>query len=177
MNPRTLLLLLAATTAAATTASASGLPNLGTAPAFAGRAWLNTDRPLDWPSLRGKVVVLHFWTLGCINCKHNLPIYNRWEKNFKGDNFEIVGIHTPELDFERQPAELKRAIQKWDIRYPVLSDNSGENWNRWHQQYWPAVYLVDKQGRVRDSWSGELNYDNQHGEEKLTAEIRELLKE
>lgn len=163
--------------AAASLSFASSLPKLGAAPAFAGAAWYNADRPLSWASLRGKVVVLHFWTLGCINCKHNLPIYNRWEKQFRGSDVQIVGIHTPEQDFERNPAELRRAIEKWSIRYPVLSDNSGQNWDRWHQQYWPAIYLIDKRGNVRDSWSGELNYDGQRGEDKLTGEIRDLLRE
>jgi thiol-disulfide isomerase/thioredoxin len=122
-------------------------------------------------------VVVHFWTLGCINCKHNLPSYNRWEKEFGGQGFTEVGIHTPETDYERNPAVLKEALEHWHITYLVLEDNSSANWNRWHQQYWPAVYLIDKRGHIRDVWSGELNADGAGGEAKIGREISSLLKE
>jgi peroxiredoxin len=146
------------------------------APEFIGRNWLNSQ-PLSLSELKGKVVVVHFWTLGCINCKHNLPSYNGWEKQFGKDGLVIVGIHTPETDYERSPSHLARAIQERGITYPVLVDNEGKNWTAWKQEYWPAVYLVDKQGRIRDSWQGELDFENAGGTAKFTGEIRALLSE
>jgi thiol-disulfide isomerase/thioredoxin len=164
-------------TLALNSAFGSTLKDLGAAPGFVGGHWVNTPSPLNWASLKGKVVVVHFWTLGCINCKHNLPSYNRWQSEFEGQNFAMIGIHTPETDFERSPAELKKAISQWQIRYPVLEDNDSRNWNHWHQQFWPAIYLIDKTGQIRDTWSGELNADGAGGEAKLGAEIKALLKE
>lgn len=155
---------------------ASDLPVLGKAHDLIGHDWRNSGG-LTLAGLKGKVVVVHFWTLACINCKHNLPSYNRWEDEFEGKSFQIVGIHTPELPFEREPARLDEAIRHWHIRYPVLSDPEGRNWDAWKQEYWPTVYLIDKRGRIRDTWQGELNYDNQGGEQKLAAEIRELIAE
>ncbi|HEY3783431.1 MAG TPA: redoxin domain-containing protein [Fimbriimonadaceae bacterium] len=152
-------------------------PKIGqTAPEFIGHDWRNSQ-PLTLSELKGKVVVVHFWTLGCINCKHNLPSYNAWEKEFSKEGVVIVGIHTPESDYERSSRNLDQAIQERKITYPVLVDNGGKNWNAWRQEYWPAVYLVDKQGRIRDSWQGELDFENAGGTAKFTAEIKELLTE
>lgn len=122
-------------------------------------------------------MLVHFWTLGCINCKHNLPAYNKWQMEFKGRDFQIVGIHTPETDYERSSRHLDQAIAERRIVYPVLVDNESKNWNAWGQEYWPAIYLVDKQGRVRDSWQGELEAGGAGGTDKLTKEIRALLSE
>ncbi len=158
-------------------APAETLPDLGAAPELIGNHWLNSAFPVRLKGLAGKVVLVHFWTLGCINCKHNLPAYNAWREQFKDASFLIVGIHTPETDYERDIGHLRQAVQERAIRYPVLIDNAGTNWDRWHQQYWPAIYLVDKHGRIRDTWSGELEFDHAGGTAKLTKEIKELLAE
>jgi peroxiredoxin len=152
-------------------------PKIGQfAPELIGRDWRNS-RPLTSNDLNGKVVIVHFWTLGCINCKHNLPSYNRWEKQFGKEGLVIVGIHTPETEYERDAHHLDQAIREREITYPVLVDNEGKNWAAWKQEYWPAVYLVDKQGRIRDSWQGELDFDNAGGTAKFTSEIKALLTE
>jgi peroxiredoxin len=158
-------------------ASASSLPDLGQAPELIGSDWKNTDHAIKLSSLAGKVVVVHFWTLGCINCKHNLGDYNEWQKQFGGKNFEIIGIHTPESDYERSGRNLDESIQEHHIRYPVLVDNSSKNWERWKQQFWPAIYLIDKRGRIRDTWTGELEWNHAGGFYKISHEIEELERE
>ncbi|HWD41712.1 MAG TPA: redoxin domain-containing protein [Fimbriimonas sp.] len=164
-------------------AALSAIPQVGQrmnvkAPEFVGGTWLNTDKPLDLESLRGKVVLVHFWTLDCINCQHNLPYINKWQKQFGEDkDFQIVSIHTPEMESEKEPLRLKEAIKKWGIEYPVLVDNDHRNWERWHQDCWPTVYLVDKKGKIWGGWRGELEYRNAGGFAKLTSGIKELLAE
>jgi peroxiredoxin len=162
---------------ASATAMVGQRPKIGqSAPEFIGRDWRNSQ-PLSLSELKGKVVVVHFWTLGCINCKHNLPSYNSWEKQFSKQGLVIVGIHTPETDYERSSTNLAEAIQARGITYPILVDNEGKNWTAWKQEYWPTVYLVDKYGRVRDYWEGELDFENAGGTAKFTAEIKALLTE
>jgi len=149
------------------------------APEFAAGTWLNlpasaTNAP---PSLRGKVTVVHFWTFGCINCRHNLPYYDRWQKNLGPLGLQIVGIHTPETPGEREPANAMRKVKELHITYPVLLDPESRNWQQWQQSVWPAVYLVDKRGRVRFAWEGELEYNGTGGFAKMTRLIRALLAE
>jgi thiol-disulfide isomerase/thioredoxin len=146
------------------------------APELTGREWLNSE-PHTLASRTGKVTVVHFWTFGCVNCRRNLPIYERWDGRFREQGVEIIGIHSPEFDHERVPANVAKQAQALGVRYPVLLDPNMVNWNRWRQQYWPAVYLIDKQGRIRASWFGEMNYRGERGEEKMTAWIEKLLAE
>lgn len=149
------------------------------APELVGGTWLNlpnTAKP-TLASRRGKVTVVHFWTFGCINCKHNLPFYQEWQKKFTPLGVEIIGIHTPETTEEKDPENVKKKVSEYGITYPVLIDGAAQNWGNWKQRYWPTVYLVDKKGRVRFTWEGELEYQNAGGNEKVTSLIESLLKE
>lgn len=162
---------------------ALGLPAAGQsgppAPELAGNAWLNlTNGGRHWlASRRGKVTMVHFWTFDCANCKHNLPYYHLWRRRFGPQGLEVVGIHTPETAAERDPANVARKVKELGIDYPVLPDPDRTNWDRWQQRLWPAIYLVDKQGRVRYCWEGELEYAGAGGYGKMTGLIESLLAE
>ncbi|MBV9866546.1 MAG: peptide-methionine (R)-S-oxide reductase MsrB [Abitibacteriaceae bacterium] len=149
------------------------------APELVGGPWLNTPdgAPIKWSDRKGKVTIVHFWTFACINCKHNLPSYAKWAKLFADKDVTVIGIHTPETDYERDPKNVAQAVKDLGITYPVLLDRTGDNWHRWHQQYWPTVYLIDKTGRVRYGWEGELEYNHMGGEAKLTRLVQQLLNE
>ena len=120
------------------------------APELVGSQWINTPggKPITLASRLGKVTVVEFWTFACINCRHNLPSYARWHTQFAAKDVAIIGIHTPETDAERDPATVARHVQELGIQYPVLLDNDYKNWDRWRQQYWPVVYVIDKRGRT-----------------------------
>ncbi|MGO8926367.1 MAG: redoxin domain-containing protein [Limisphaerales bacterium] len=149
------------------------------APELTGDAWLNVPEGsrLSLASRKGKVTILHFWTFDCINCKHNLPAYDRWQKRFAAKDVLVIGVHTPETAAERNLANVARKVKELGISYPVLVDSDHENWRRWQQRMWPTVYLIDKQGRVRYGWEGELEYQGAGGEAKMIGLIEALLKE
>ncbi|HVY95325.1 MAG TPA: cytochrome c biogenesis protein DipZ [Solirubrobacterales bacterium] len=150
------------------------LPVLGTAPEFVGTEhWFNTtgDRPLSLRSLRGRVVLVDFWTYSCINCIRTLPYLKAWDARYGKDGLTIVGIHTPEFPFEREAGNVEDAIRENGIRYPVAQDNEQQTWNAYGNQYWPAEYFVDARGRVRFVHFGEGSY----GEKERV--IRQLLAE
>ncbi|MGW8258453.1 MAG: redoxin domain-containing protein, partial [Thermoguttaceae bacterium] len=126
---------------------------------------------------RGKVVVLHFFTFGCINCIHNQPAYRDWHERFSGRSVVILGIHTPEGESDRKLENIRKAIEKQKIAYPVAVDNKKENWNAWANHIWPSVYLIDKEGYVRYWWYGELNWKGAEGEKLYREKIAELLAE
>ena len=134
------------------------LPVLGTAPAFRepGR-WFNT-RPLTMASLRGRVVLIDFWTYTCINCIRTLPYLKAWDARYRKAGLTIVGVHTPEFPFEREAGNVQGAIRADGIRYPVVQDNNYGTWNAYGNNFWPAAYLVDAQGRVRYTHFGEGDY-------------------
>lgn len=138
--------------------------------------WINSE-PLKLADLRGKVVVVHFWTFGCINCVHNLPHYQSWYEKFPSSRVTIIGIHTPETASERKIENVRSSIPKREIKYPVAVDMEAANWKAWANNVWPAVYLIDKQGRVRAWWYGELNWEGAHGEENMRKKIDDLLAE
>ncbi len=144
-----------------------------------GSQWLNTPggQPIRLADRRGKVTIVHFWTFGCINCKRNLPIYNRWSKSYAGKQVEVIGVHTPETSTEASIANVRAALPKLGITYPVLIDGEGVNWRVWHQSIWPTIYLIDKHGNVRYRWEGELEYNDQDGTRKMTDLIIALLNE
>jgi thiol-disulfide isomerase/thioredoxin len=144
-----------------------------------GDAWLNVPKGtrLTLASRKGKVTILHFWTFDCINCKRNLPAYDRWQKRFAAKGVLVIGVHTPETEAERNPANVAKKVKELGISYPVLVDSDHENWKRWQQRIWPTIYLIDKQGRVRYGWEGELEYQGAGGEAKMTRLIEALLKE
>jgi peroxiredoxin len=136
--------------------------------------WLNS-KPLKLAEQEGKVVVVHFWTNGCINCIHNYPHYRAWQEKYKDDkNYLMVGIHTPEFDGEKDIERIKERAAKNKLTFAIAVDNEQANWSAWGNRYWPCVYLVDKQGRVRERWEGELGDE---GYKKMTAKIDALLAE
>jgi cytochrome c biogenesis protein CcdA/thiol-disulfide isomerase/thioredoxin len=150
------------------------LPVLGVAPEFVDtQSWFNTpgDKPLTLRSLRGRVVLVDFWTYSCINCIRTLPYLKAWDAKYRKDGLTIVGVHTPEFPFEREASNVQTAIEENDIRYPVAQDNEQATWNAYGNQYWPAEYFIDAQGRVRYVHFGEGEY----GEKEKV--IRELLAE
>jgi cytochrome c biogenesis protein CcdA/thiol-disulfide isomerase/thioredoxin len=145
------------------------LPDYGPAPSLAGGGtWINS-KPLTMHELRGKVVLIDFWTYSCINCLRTLPQLEAWDKRYRKAGLVIVGVHTPEFAFEHVTSNVSDAVKRLDVRYPVVQDNNYGIWNAYANQYWPAEYLIDKQGRVRHAHFGEGEYD---ATEKL---IRELL--
>ncbi|MBS1863594.1 MAG: cytochrome c biogenesis protein DipZ [Actinobacteria bacterium] len=150
------------------------LEDIGTAPEFTDTgAWFNTpgDRPLTMKGLRGKVVLIDFWTYSCINCIRTLPYLNAWYKRYAKDGLVIVGVHTPEFPFEKEASNVEEAIKTDGIEYPVVQDNEMGTWDAYENLYWPAEYFVDAKGQVRFAHFGEGEY-----EEKEQV-IRELLTE
>jgi len=150
------------------------LPVLGNAPEIVGtQSWFNTpgNRPLSLASLRGHVVLVDFWTYSCINCIRTLPYLNAWNTKYAGKGLMIIGIHTPEFPFEHSAANVSAAIGQNGIHYAVAQDNNYDTWNAYKNEYWPAEYLIDAQGRVRLADFGEGNYA---GKERA---IRSLLVE
>jgi peroxiredoxin len=138
--------------------------------------WINSQ-PRNLADFRGKVVVLHFWTFGCINCIHNLPVYNAWYDELPRDRVVILGIHTPETSRERQFSELTRAVEQRKLKYPVAMDLQAKTWKAWRNSVWPAIYLIDRHGVVRYSWTGELKWNGAQGDKLMRERIQQLLAE
>ncbi len=152
----------------------SGLPVLGKAPEFVdNQQWFNTpgERPLTLGALRGRVVLVDFWTYSCINCLRTLPYLTAWDKRYRKDGLTIVGVHSPEFPFEKDAGNVEEAIERNGIEYPVAQDNDLATWSAYGNQYWPAEYFIDARGRVRFAHFGEGEY----GEKEKV--IRELLAE
>ncbi len=159
---------------AASAARESALPVLGTAPEFVGnQEWFNTpgDKPLTLAGLRGRVVLVDFWTYSCINCLRTLPHLRAWDAKYRSRGLTIVGVHTPEFPFEKSAGNVRSAIGQNDLKYPVAQDNDFATWNAYGNQYWPAEYLIDARGRVRFHAVGEGD------DERKEAAIRSLLVE
>jgi cytochrome c biogenesis protein CcdA/thiol-disulfide isomerase/thioredoxin len=147
--------------AKAADAPSSSLPKLGTAPDFAGISdWLNTPggSAESLSSLRGKVVLVDFWTYSCINCLRTLPHLRAWYAAYHKDGLEIVGVHTPEFAFEHVLGNVRQATHDLHVTWPVALDNSYSTWTAYSNQYWPAEYLIDKSGEVRHVKFGEGDY-------------------
>ncbi len=152
----------------------SGLPVYGPAPEFVdNQRWFNTpgNRPLTLKSLRGRVVLVDFWTYSCINCLRTLPYLTAWDRRYRKDGLTIVGVHSPEFPFEKDAGNVEEAIERNGIEYPVAQDNDLATWDAYGNQYWPAEYFIDARGRVRFAHFGEGEY----GEKEKV--IRELLAE
>lgn len=142
------------------------------APDFVGiNKWLNTEKPLKLKDLQGKVVLVDFWTYTCINCIRTLPYVTAWYDKYKDQGFTVIGVHTPEFAFEHETTNVETAIQRYGIHYPVAQDNDYATWNNYSNEYWPAEYLIDAQGKIRRVHFGEGEYD------QTELAIQTLLKE
>ncbi|MDO5722570.1 MAG: redoxin domain-containing protein [Actinomycetaceae bacterium] len=130
--------------------------------------WLNSE-PLKLADLRGKVVLIDFWTYSCVNCIRTQPVLNSWYERYHDEGFEIIGVHAPEFAFEKLPQNVQKAIDEEQIKYPVALDNDFRTWNAFYNQYWPAKYLIDKSGNIRYFHFGEGEY------ERTETAIRTLL--
>ncbi|MBI2956424.1 MAG: redoxin domain-containing protein [Acidobacteria bacterium] len=141
------------------------------APKLPKKGWLNTDgnKALSLDELRGRVVLVEFWTFACFNCRNVLPYVKAWHEKYAAEGLIIIGVHTPELDFEREPEKVREAIVELGITFPVVLDNDYATWNRYRNEYWPAIYLIDSEGQVVYVAIGEGNY------ERTEARIQQLL--
>ena len=152
----------------------SSLPVVARAPNFNHtQRWFNTPggRPLSIPGLRGKVVLIDFWTYTCINCLRTLPHVEAWYRKYHRDGLVVVGVHTPEFPFEKEAGNVDEAIASNGLTYPVVQDNDYGTWNAFANQYWPAKYLIDARGRIRFVHFGEGDYGT------TESAIRSLLAE
>ena len=137
------------------------LPDEGVAPGFSeGGPWINSA-PIDLASLRGKVVMVDFWTFECYNCLNALPYVKALEARYRSRGLVVVGVHTPEFPREKVEANVREQVKSLGIVYPVVMDNGYKVWNSFHNQYWPAVYFIDAQGKIRYHHFGEGSYDEQ----------------
>lgn len=155
------------------TIDSNGLFNANSpAPDFVGvTKWLNTQEPLTLSKLKGKVILVDFWTYTCINCIRTLPHVTNWYDKYKDQGFVVVGVHTPEFAFEHETTNVENAIKQYNIHYPVAQDNNYATWNTYNNEYWPAEYLIDANGNVRRTHFGEGEYD------QTELAIQTLLKE
>jgi peroxiredoxin len=138
--------------------------------------WINSP-PLALADLRGKVVVVHFFACGCINCINNYDWYRQWHDDFSNKGVVLIGIHTPETDAERDLKHVRRKAADDKLAFPILIDPKNENWNAWGNSMWPSVYLIDKRGYLRHFWPGELNWQGNNGHELMRQRIEELVAE
>ncbi|MFN7107445.1 MAG: cytochrome c biogenesis protein DipZ [Brevundimonas sp.] len=149
----------------------ANLPVEGLMPPLSGATtWINTP-PLTTEQLRGKVVVVDFWTYSCINCIRSIPYVRAWAEKYKDQGLVVIGVHTPEFAFEKSEANVRQNIQRLGITYPVAMDNEFAIWRAFKNQYWPAHYFIDAKGQIRHHHFGEGDYD---GSERV---IQQLLKE
>ncbi|MFY0731639.1 cytochrome c biogenesis protein DipZ [Pseudomonas sp. NFX15] len=140
----------------------------GAMPSLAGAVeWLNSPA-LSNEALKGKVVLVDFWTFDCINCKHTLPYVKDWAKKYEKDGLVVIGVHTPEYGFERIIDNVRAKVKEYGITYPVAIDNNYAIWRNFDNQYWPAHYLIDAKGQVRYTHFGEGSYEAQ---EKMIQQL------
>jgi cytochrome c biogenesis protein CcdA/thiol-disulfide isomerase/thioredoxin len=161
----------AAVVSASTARPQPALPDEGPMPNLSGAiAWLNSP-PLTRDSLRGKVVLVDFWTYSCINCLRSLPYVEAWAAKYKDSGLVVIGVHTPEFAFEKERANVEKAVRDLKITYPVAIDSNFAIWQAFNNEYWPAHYFIDAKGRIRGHHFGEGAYDES---ERV---IQQLLKE
>jgi thiol-disulfide isomerase/thioredoxin len=152
-------------------AIASGAGDEGPMPDLNGAVgWLNSSS-LSSKSLRGKVVLVNFWTYSCINSLRELPYMKAWAAKYKDAGLVVIGVHSPEFGFEKDPANVKNAVSDLKVAYPVPIDSNQSIWSAFHNEYWPADYLIDRKGRIRYHHFGEGEY------EKSERVIQDLLRE
>ncbi|MBX3065189.1 MAG: redoxin domain-containing protein [Anaerolineae bacterium] len=148
------------------------LPDLGEAPELTNTIWLNTpnEQPLRLADLRGQVVLLDFWTFGCINCIHVMPALREWHAKYGDQGLVIIGNHFPEFSYEHDINNVRAAVKKYDLRYPIAQDNDGATWYAYGTRYWPTMILIDKRGHMRYSHIGEGRYDETEKAIKMLLE-------
>lgn len=129
------------------------------APEIADGKWLNSC-PLKLYVLRGKVVLVEFWTFGCYNCRNTIPHLETLYEKYQGEKFELIGVHSPEFEREKEFSTLLEQTRNLGITYPVVTDNDLKTWNAYNQEYWPVVYIIDKKGIVRYVHIGEGAYSD-----------------
>ena len=129
-----------------------------TAPEISNGIWINSE-PLTLKGLHGRVVLIEFWTFACYNCRNTLPSLKKWDAQYRDKGLTIVGVHTPELDFERDLDQLRREVAALGIQYPVVTDQDYSTWKAYGVEAWPTLFVLDKQGRVRWTHVGEGYYD------------------
>ncbi len=128
------------------------------APELAEGNWINSDA-LSIEKLRGRVILVDFWTFGCYNCRNTLPSLKRWDDAYRQQGLTVIGVHSPEFDREKVLANVQREVRSLGINYPVVTDNDYNSWRAFNVEAWPTVVLLDKQGRVRWTHIGEGMYD------------------
>ncbi len=153
----------------------TSLPTEPKAPTINNTVWLNTE-PLTPDQLNGQVVLVNFWTFGCINCLNTIPAMRELYHQYKDQGLIIVGVHAPEFQYEHDVNNVQDAIARLAVPYPVALDNDFAMWNAFRNRYWPALYLIDKRGVIRSTHIGEL-HENTSSWTELTALIDTLLKE
>jgi len=135
------------------------LPKMYPAPEFTGlENWINSSEIRSMRELRGKVVLIDFWTFGCINCIHTLPHVQKWHQAYKDHGLVVLGIHAPEFNYERKLENVIAAVKWFGLTFPVAIDNKFKLWRAYKNRFWPAMYLVDKDGIVRYMHFGEGRY-------------------
>ncbi len=127
------------------------------APELAAGDWINSE-PLKLKELRGRVVLIEFWTFGCYNCRNTLSFIKGWDERYRAQGLTVIGVHSPEFDDERKIETLRREVASLGIKYPVVSDNDYKTWDAYNVVGWPTTFLLDKQGRIRWRHVGEGNY-------------------
>jgi thiol-disulfide isomerase/thioredoxin len=141
------------------TSAAAPLPVEGELPSLGGaNGWLNSQ-PLSAASLRGKVVLVQFWTYTCINWLRTLAYVRAWAEKYEGQGLTVVGVHTPEFPFEKDVDNVRRAVKEMRVVYPVALDSDYAIWRAFNNQYWPTLYFIDAQGRIRHHQFGEGDYE------------------
>jgi thiol-disulfide isomerase/thioredoxin len=145
------------------------------APPIQSTKWINS-KPLAKADLRGKVVLVEFWAFDCINCQRTVPAMKKLDETYDAKDVVIVGVHTPELEQERDPYNVEKAVAKLGLKYPIALDNDYRVWKAFKNRYWPALYVVDKRGIIRHAHIGELHEDSP-GWEEVVRWIDELRKE
>lgn len=145
----------------AATANLPAPPNLDKkrpAPDFDNQVWINSPK-LSLNALKGQVVLVEFWTFGCINCQNVQPSLKKLYADYSAKGLEIVSFHDPEFDYEKKLENVQAAVKDSGVKYPVAIDNDFKTWNKYAVRAWPTMYLIDKQGQIRFSHIGEGNYD------------------
>jgi len=132
------------------------------APELAAGDWINSA-PLKLNELRGRVVLIEFWTFGCYNCRNTLPFVKSWHDRYQAKGLTVIGVHSPEFDEERKVENLRREVTSLGVRYAVVTDNDYQTWSAYHVEAWPTTFLLDKQGRIRWMHVGEGGYDEAEG--------------